>query len=290
MPDASNIDEPPRHRQSDPETPLWYDRPAWYDIVNQKGSAREARELDTIARKHARTRFYRSPAREGAEQPGRAVWLEPACGSGRLLRAGAALGATVIGIDSNPNMVAYARTSLARRGLPGRVIEGRMESFSIRQRVDLAFCPHNSIRHLMDDQGVLSHLECVAKTLKRGGIYVIGLGATRYQDAQETEDVWTARRGGLRVTQVVQYLPGTARTRRERVVSVLNIEKAGGALCREMVYDLRTYSHRQWTELLGRSRMALIGAFDEVGDEMPEAPDATGYRQWVLMRREDAGL
>lgn len=119
MSDASNIDEPCRHRQPDPDTPLWYDRPSWYDIVNQKGSAQEARELDTIARKHARTKFYRSPPSKGASG---AVWLEPACGSGRLLRAGAALGAKVIGIDSNPNMVAYAHRSLARRGLTGRVI------------------------------------------------------------------------------------------------------------------------------------------------------------------------
>lgn len=165
-----------------------------------------------------------------------------------------------------------------------------MEAFSIPERADLAFCPHNSIRHLQDDESVLGHLECIAKSLNQGGIYVIGLGTVRYGHETETEDVWTARRGGLRVTQVVQYLPGNARTRQERVVSVLNIERATGGQCEEMVYDLRTYSRRQWTGLIDRSAMTLLGAFDELGDPMPDAENATGYRQWVLMRREDAGL
>lgn len=287
MPDAPTIDKAPRPRQPDPETPVWYDRPAWYDIVHQKGSAREARELDTIARKHARTRFYRSRNAPGADG---AVWLEPACGSGRLLRAGAAMGARVIGVDANPHMVAYARASLARRGLAGLVIEERVESFRSPEPADLAFCPHNSIRHLLTDEDVLEHLARVNAALKPGGIYVIGLGTTRYGLEEEAEDVWTARRGGLRVTQVVQYLPGTARDRRERVVSVLNLETPSGGRCLEMVYDLRTYARREWVDLLGRSALKLLGAFDEVGDPMDDGPDAAGYRQWVLMRREDAGL
>lgn len=280
---SPSIDKPDASGQPESDTPIWYDRPAWYDIVHQRGSAREAHELHTLARKHARTKYYRSATASGA---GGAVWLEPACGTGRLLRAGAALGARVIGIDSNPNMVGYANRSLERRGLAGRVVEARMEEFTICERVDLAFCPHNSIRHLGSDDAVIQHLGCMAKSLKSGGIYVIGLGTVRYGLETDTEDVWSARRGGLRVTQVVQYLPGSARTRRERVASVLHVESASESRCVEMVYDLRTYSRAQWLDLIGRSPMRVVGECDEVGEPVDAG---AGYRQWVLMRREDAG-
>lgn len=283
MKDAPSIDERGPSGQKESPTPVWYDRPAWYDIVHQRGSAREARELDTLARKHARTRFYRSRDGRGAAKP---VWLEPACGTGRLLRAGASLGARVIGVDSNPNMVRYARRSLERRGLPGTVLEARMEDFALRERADLALCPHNSIRHLETDEAVLSHLRCVNASLKQGGIYVIGLGTALYGQEEDAEDVWSARRGRLRVTQVVQYLPASPRTRRERVVSVLHVESPAESRCVEMAYDLRAYSRSEWLGLIERSAMALARECDEVGEPVPEGP---GYRQWVLMRREDAG-
>ena len=98
--------------------------------------------------------------------------------------------------------------------------------------------------------------------------------------------MWTASRGGIRVTQVVNYLPpgnGRARSRLERVISHLVVERSGGEEHRDHVYDLRTYTPRQWEELLAGSDLRRLASLDRLGT--PRAGRDLLYQLEVLARR-----
>lgn len=148
--------------------------------------------------------------------------------------------------------------------------------------VDLAFVLINSIRHLSSDRAMLEHLRGIARVLRPGGIYAVGISLSAYGFEQESEDVWEARLGPSRVTQVVQYIPPTMGSRRERVISHVSCATRSGRVVFEDVstYWLRTYSMDQWRGLVDRAGMSVRGVVDQGGVET--TPAEPGYAVWVL--------
>lgn len=254
----------------------WYRHPSWYDILHSPGTAGEVDGLERIER-----RFSRRPL-----APGR-VWLEPACGTGRFLRVAAGRGRRVIGIDLGREMIEYARASFARRGLRGRFVLGDIARFRSPARADFAFCLINTLRHLPTDASMLDHFACMARALKPGGVYAVGLECSRYGRQFPSEDVWEGRRGTVRVQQVVQYRPPTARSRREWVHSHLTITSPGAERHLDSAYDLRAYSEREWSRLVARSAMREIGRCDPDGSDCLLGPAGVvgGYAVRVLAAR-----
>ncbi len=165
-------------------TTNWYDNPLYYDIIFDQDTGVEADFLETVARRHGR--------RRGA-------WriLEPACGSGRLLREFSRRGHTVHGFDANPSMLAYA----AGRQDPGkpraRLWRDRMEAFTVpRGRgYDLAHCLVSTFKYLLTEEQAAAHLQQVASVLVPGGLYVIGLHLTDYTCPAIQHERWVGRRG-----------------------------------------------------------------------------------------------
>lgn len=272
----------------------WYRKPSWYDILHAPGTAREVDGLERIA-----SRFV----------PGRTAnrWLEPACGTGRYLRTAARRGRAVVGFDALPEMVDYAQARLRGLGLPRsrwRIFEGDMTRFTLDTRIDFAFCLINTARHLMSDRAMLDHLACVARALRGGGVYALGLNTCHYGMDFETEDVWAGARGTCKVTQLVQYLPppnpplvrGAAPAGRvERVVNHLTIQTPAATRHFDSAYDLRTYSLAELRRVIGRSAMRVVGVVDELGRDLAafdergaiDAPPG-GYAISVLAPRERA--
>ncbi len=167
-------------------------------------------------------------------------------------------------------MVAYARAALARRGLSrrARVFAADLTDFAgslAAASVDFAFLTDNTLRLLPDDDAVLAHFEQVARVLRPGAVYAVGVSLT-CRDEPPAEDVWRGARGRCRVTQVVNYLPpGPGRPRCERVVSHLTITRPRGQEHRDEVFDLRCYTAGQWAALLRRSALAPLASLDGKG-------------------------
>ncbi len=230
-----------------------YADPLIYDILHQDGTLEDARLFERLAK-----RFGRKDTKS---------WLEPACGSGRYLLSLAKRGQLAIGLDMSADMLAYlhnqARQLEGNAGKHVKTLCGTMEHFSLRGlapggKVDAAFNPINSIRHLATDKAMISHLRCMKNSLNEGGVYIVGMSLSAYGLEDISEDVWSgsrvvdvpcvsstdnARRGqrseatGARdrmkvhVTQVVQFLPPAqtatgAWRRRERVLSHLTITES----------------------------------------------------------------
>ena len=234
-----------------------YREPLLYDVVNTPGTAAEVDALIRCARRFAR----------GGGGPG-STWLEPACGTGRYLRALAGRGRRVRGYDPLPDMVAFARERLDRRSADHRVLPASFTTpapdLAGLGPADVAFCPVNSLRHLMTDDDVLAHFAQVAALLAPGGVYVVGLDLLA-PDAAPDEDVWTATRGGLTVQQVIQYLPPEAGDRVEHVIVSMTADRPRGRRQHDHAYGLRTYTAGQWSALVERSALRPVATCDAGG-------------------------
>lgn len=256
----------------------WYDEPTVYDILHAPGTPEEVDGLERIE-----SRFAGPGARRGGRR-----WFEPACGSGRYLREAWRRGIGVAGIDLSPAMIGYARAWFDRRGGSAELIAGDMTGFTLKRRAGFAFCMINSLRHLMNDRQMLAHFACVARALRPGGVYAVGIEMCRYGRGFASEDIWEGRRGPCRVQQVVQYEPPERRSRAERVISHLVVTTPGSRRHLDTAYTLRSYDEGQWARLLARSALREIGVCDPSGDEALLAPDGGvvgGYAVRVLAPR-----
>lgn len=258
-----------------------YDAPMIYDILMTPGTAAEA---DVLERIHA---AYVGGAARGLP------WLEPACGSGRLLRVLAARGRTLVGYDLSGAMLDYARRRL-RGAAASRVSLHRADM--ARGPADLtpgscgfAFNPWNTLRHLPDDAAALAHLRATAAALHPAGCYVVGISLSDPAGEALQEDVWTGARGRCRVTQVVNYLPpdpADPADRVERALSHIVVSRPRGETHHDAVEALRTYTPDQWEDLLARSPWRVAASLDQSGRPLPEG--LAPYQLDVLVRRDSS--
>ncbi|MEO1994630.1 MAG: class I SAM-dependent methyltransferase, partial [Planctomycetaceae bacterium] len=180
-----------------------YDYPKYYDLVFGSDWRAEFDFLQNCIAKHAHRRVRRL--------------FEPACGTGRLLIKLAHAGFDVAGNDLNQRAVDYCNARLERHGFPATAVVGDMSDFRLSRRVDTAFNMINSFRHLPDEQTALNHLKCVAHSLAKGGLYLLGLHLTPTRGARVEEERWLARRGRLTVESYMWSKTLDLQRRRERI-------------------------------------------------------------------------
>ena len=255
-----------------------YADPMVYDILYTPGTAGEVSAFECLEKRFASGRLKKSR-----------LWLEPACGTGRYLRVAQNRGRRIAGFDLDEGQLAYARGRL--KGPPGGLFTADMTKFQTAAKqaglkpgsVDFAFNPVNTIRHLESDVAMLAHFEQMAIVLKPGGVYVVGLSLTDYEQLAPEEDLWKTARGKCRVSQLVNYLPPvpkTSRARREQVVSHLTVERPRTTEHFDDTYDLRCYNTKQWRDLVMKSRLDHVGSFDAFGE--PREGRVLNYQLEVL--------
>lgn len=129
--------------------------------------------------------------------------LEPACGSGRFLRAFPNFGYNIIGYDISSKMVKYAQESIKGNGLEdmSTALIGDMASMRFKTEVfDAAFNSVNSLGYLHSDAAISSHLVNTADALRPGGVYVIEL-ILAWKDFPQIggNEGWVSNRDGVKV-------------------------------------------------------------------------------------------
>jgi SAM-dependent methyltransferase len=247
----------------------WYDYPQYYDIGFQAHTDLEATFIEAACRKYCRFEARR--------------FLEPACGSGRLITEFAARGYQVTGFDLSKRALTYLRQRLARRRLDANAFEAEMSDFRIDDSVDAAYCIGNTFRHLLSEQAARAHLECVARSLRPGGIYVLGMNLLPSSSAR-----WTERRGKTSVTVAEGVLRTDHRHRIEHVHGCLTARRGSKKFRVRHEYQLRMYTRRQFQRLLASVRsLELCDTYDFHYDiDRPVTlKDEIAYGVFVLTRR-----
>jgi SAM-dependent methyltransferase len=247
-----------------------YDYPQYYDIAFQAYTQREADFIEAACRKYCPFDVRRL--------------LEPACGSGRLITALAARGYQVTGFDLSQAALSYLRRQLTRRALHAETFEAEMSDFRLGQPVDAAYCTVSTFRHLLTEDAARSHLECIAGSLRLGGIYVLGLHVL---PSNVDKDGWTERRGETKVTIMLRVLRIDIRSRIENLRVCLLARRGSTELRLQYEFQFRTYTARQFRRLLDSvPSLELCDIYDFRYDiTRPFAlNDEMAYRVFVLRR------
>jgi SAM-dependent methyltransferase len=214
----------------------WYDYPQYYDLAFRSETRAEVAFIEAACRKYCPFEVRRM--------------LEPGCGSGRLIVALAARGYEMVGFDRNERSLEYLRRRLARRGLRADVFRADMSDFRIDRPVDAAFNTWNTFRHLTTEAAARRHLECVAESLRPGGIYILAFHLLPADVADECVERWSASHGGTSVTVTLRVI-ATDRRRRIETIRIKMLARTGQRELRlRTEFPFRMYTARQFRRLL----------------------------------------
>ena len=251
-----------------------YDYPKYYDVLFGADCKAEYDFLLGCFRKHAL-------------RPVRRLF-EPACGTGRLLVRLAKAGYEVSGNDLNRKAVEYCNARLVRHGFAPSAMVGDMADFRLPRKQDAAFNTINSFLHLLSEQDARGHLECVARVLAKGGIYMLGLHLTPTRGKTWNHESWSARRGHLAVLSRMWSIDVDHRRRRERVGFTLDVHTPTRQFRLEDEFIFRTYTATQFRRLLHRiPELEMVQTYDfayEI-DQLIQITDETEDVVFVLRRR-----
>lgn len=226
-----------------------YDYPKYYDVLFASDWKAEYDFLLGCFAKHVKGKVRRL--------------FEPACGTGRLLIKFAQAGYEVGGNDLNPKAIKYCNARLKRNGFPETAEVGDMCDYRLKKKVQAAFNTINSFRHLQTEEQAVSHLECVAGSLTKGGIYVLGLHLTPEQGALCEHEAWSAQRGHLCINSEMQSLEVDRRRRTERVQFMFDVYTPSRQFRLSDEFTFRTYTSKQLQSLLDKvPAFELVETYD----------------------------
>ena len=137
--------------------------------------------------------------------------LELGCGTGRIAVPAARAGARIVGIDRSAEMLARARTRIARARLGGRValVRGDIRDLPFRSRVRFSavLAAYGILQSLTRERDLARTFESVRRVLRRGGLFAIDVvpdllkweevpQSRQSQGASGTQNDADARRNG----------------------------------------------------------------------------------------------
>ena len=220
----------------------WYDSPLYYDIVYADYTPKETRFIEGIMKQH------------GPKVAGPLRIFEPACGSGRLLESLSARGHLVHGFDLNRHQVAFAKRRLKAKGLKGRVWLDSLQDFTVPKgaRYDVAHCLVSTFKYIDTEAGAVRSLRRMAAALRPGGLLLLGLHLTDYQNSPPDHERWLGRKPGIRVVSDTWSAPAVRKTRTEAMRTRMRITEKGQTRTEETHWDFRTYSPTELKALLAK--------------------------------------
>ena len=140
------------------ESAAQYSAPRYYEIAFDMNRRQEVNFLVHCFRRYARRRV-------------RSV-LDIACGTGPHLIRLAERGYAMSGLDLSPQNIDFLRERATGKAFATDLLVADMSRFKLRRPVDAAICMQDSQGHLLTNEALLAHLRCVARSLKKGGLYV----------------------------------------------------------------------------------------------------------------------
>jgi SAM-dependent methyltransferase len=219
-----------------PEPIDCYDYPQYWDLAFRSETKLEADFIEVACKKYCKFKAKRL--------------LEPGCGGGRLVVELAARGYDMTSFDLNEPSVKYLQRRLARRGLDAQATTANMTTFVPRRKMDAAFCTFNTFRHLTTEESARQHLECIARSLRPGGIYILGFHLLPPDADEECIERWSAKHSKTKVTMTLRVLNFDRSMRLETIRFSLRVRSGNSDLKLSSDYKYRIYTAAQFQNLL----------------------------------------
>jgi SAM-dependent methyltransferase len=123
-------------------------------------------------------------------------FFDIACGPSLQLREIAKRGYDAVGLDSSPHMLRYLSEKAQEEGLRIETVQADMCNFKLEKKVDFAFIMMGSLVVQSNEQ-FIKHLDSVAYSLKKGGLYFIQNKIVDWTRA--VEQSWSMKKGEISV-------------------------------------------------------------------------------------------
>lgn len=121
-------------------------------------------------------------------------FLDIACGPSPQLREIARRGYEAVGLDLAPEMLEFLLKKARKEGLKIETVQADMCNFQLQKKVDFAFIMMGSLV-VESNERFLSHLDSVAGSVKRGGLYFIQNKVVDWTGAEG--ETWTVEKDGI---------------------------------------------------------------------------------------------
>ncbi len=159
-----------------------YNQPLYYEIafsfINPK---KQVDNFEKIIKKFSKIKVRR--------------FLDIACGPSLQLREIAKRGYEAVGLDLSRQMLAYLKRKAREDGAKIEAVRADMTKFKLKNKADFAFIAMGSLVAGSNNE-FLSHLDSVALSLNKGGLYFI---QNQYLDWKKTEMSWKMEKDGIKV-------------------------------------------------------------------------------------------
>ena len=127
--------------------------------------------------------------------------LDIACGPSLQLREMSRRGYESVGLDSSSQMLRYLKQKTKEEGVNIETVKDDMGNFRLDKKVEFAFIMMGSISNIESNEDLLSHLDSVANSLKKGGLYLIENFRLDWSSKSQS---WVMKRAGIKVKTAFQ--------------------------------------------------------------------------------------
>lgn len=256
----------------------WYDYPQYYDLAFKEQTNKEASFINNVIQKY-------SPLQASKV-------FEPACGSGRLTIAVARHGYYCQGFDLNKTSLNYLDKKISQSKVDAQATYGRMECFALRlpygAKFDAGFCTLSTFRHLHKTKDAITHLHHVAKHLKKGGVYLLGIHliTDKYDDCHESWDT-THGENGIIVQSSLRSTQYDLKNRLESIEAKILVTTPTEKIKLISTYQLKTYTLKQLHAILKQApQLRHIATYDSLDTTCPVTLD-TEHDDVVLVFKKE---
>lgn len=231
-----------------------YTEPLYYEIAFSFVDAEKQVDLfEEFIGKYSKTKVKR--------------FLDVGCGPSLQLREIAKRGYDAVGLDLSPQMLEYLERKAEEEGVRIETVNADMTDFRLEAPVDFAFTMMGTICGIGSREKFLSHVDCVADSLKEGGLYLIeNLRLDWASEAFFGPVSWTMERDGIRVktTYSIQLKDALAQTLTETMR--LDVDDLGRKLVFEESWETRMIFPQELLTLLElNGRFEFLGWFERDG-------------------------
>jgi SAM-dependent methyltransferase len=227
----------------------WYDYPELYELGFLKETPKESVFLGEVFKKYVPFPVKRV--------------LELGCGSGRLICDMATRGYQMTGLDLNGTALEYCKKKLKKKKSSADLVVGDMTNFAFDKPFDAAINAINTFRHLESEDAALAHLNCVAKHLKPGGVFVLSLHLLPPDGDLWGTERWSAKEGDLSVYYALTVVETSMKTRLEKLRISMLVKKKDESFRLSDHITLRIYTAKQLKSLLAKAtQFKLIAVHD----------------------------
>jgi SAM-dependent methyltransferase len=214
--------------------------------------------------------------------------LDIGCGPSQQLREFAGRGYEAVGLDRSPQMLAYLKEKSREAGVRVETVEADMADFALDGPVDLALILMGTIGLMGSKENLLSHLDSVARSLNRGGLYIIENLNINWHSPDYGSQMWTMERDGvlIEITYSVELDDSFNQMLRETLR--LDVDDHGRKQIFEETIETRAFFPQEFITLVGINDMfEFLGYFERSSTKrLTEAlPDNI-----ALLRRSQAHI